>query len=336
MPPKTSGLDYLYNPTLFGVQTGFANKPAAQREQAIYSMLERNIAELALNRFKWTGLPTSISPRFLEMSLLLNGQVVFYWDDNYDKLICAKASSSGFVNFADEPTSFTVIGPGMPSTGLDGGVAFVPKQIGAYIPMRDSDKDNEWKRKRGVSMWSNYLRRSEIDIIQVYASRLAKTDRTLEINTGNARRNKMLASSESTKLSVINLSRQIDEGVDGIQHSPILNPGESIVALDLGIDPEMFDKLHVLRTRWWNECMGLLGIDNANQDKKERLVAAEVGANDSQTDSMRFVNLNARRESIERINEIFGLNIEVEFNVEVEQQEKAMQQMTVGNSEDEQ
>lgn len=323
--PRVSGLDYYYNPVLFG-KHDVANKSSVQREQQIQMMLERNIAELAVNRFKWEGLPSSISPRFLEMTLLLNGQVVIYWDESYDKLICAKASSSGYVNFADEPTSFTVMGPGIPETGIADGVAFVPKQLGAYIPMAHEDKDVKWKRKRGFPIWPNYFRRSEIDVVQIYASRLAQTDRTLEINTKNARRNKMLTSTQNTNLSVVNLSRQIDEGVDGIQISGALDPNTIVAALDLGIDPDSFDKLHVLRTRWWNECMGLLGIDNANQDKKERLVAAEVGANDSQTDSMRYVSLNARREYIERINEVFELEITVDFNTEVEQQAKQMQQ----------
>lgn len=335
MGKRGSGLDYYYNPFLFGGGGNFSNQPAAQRQQQINRMIERNIAELAVNRFKWTNLPDEISQRFIEVSLLMNGQIVFYYDHDYDKLICAKASSSGYVNFMDEPTSFTVIGPG-PATNdvMVQGIAFMPKQIGAYIPMVHKDKPEEFKRKRAISMWPNYFRFPEIDVIKIYASRLATTDTTLEINTKNARRNKMLASTQNTQLSVVNLARQIDEGVDGIQISGALDPSTIVSAIDLGIDPETFDKLHVLRTRWWNECMGLLGIDNANQDKKERLVQAEVGANDSQTDSMRYVSLNARREAVDRINDVFGTKIEVDFNVEVEAQAKQAQQIIAPDSQD--
>jgi hypothetical protein len=70
--------------------------------------------------------------------------------------------------------------------------------------------------------------------------------------------------------------------------------------------------------------MGLLGIDNANQDKKERLVEAEVGANDAQTDSLRFVALQARQQGIEHVNKTFGLNITVDYNTEVEAMAEAM------------
>jgi hypothetical protein len=59
--------------------------------------------------------------------------------------------------------------------------------------------------------------------------------------------------------------------------------------------------------------MGLLGINNANQDKKERLVAAEVGANDEQVQATRNIALNARQQAAERINKLYGLSVEVDF-----------------------
>jgi hypothetical protein len=103
-----------------------------------------------------------------------------------------------------------------------------------------------------------------------------------------------------------------------------------IEAIDLGVDSESFDKLSLLRTRIWNEAMTLLGIDAANQDKKERLVVAEVGANDGQTDSMRFVSLNARRQACDMINDVFAEfldeEVTVDFMVEVNAQEEADEQ----------
>lgn len=98
---------------------------------------------------------------------------------------------------------------------------------------------------------------------------------------------------------------------------------EFIEALDLGVNPDAYDKLSILRTRVWNELMTLLGIDSANQDKKERLVASEVSANDSQTDSFRYVNLNARRQACDAIKLVWGYDVTVEYNAEVEAQADA-------------
>jgi hydroxypyruvate isomerase len=95
--------------------------------------------------------------------------------------------------------------------------------------------------------------------------------------------------------------------------------------VDLGVDTDALVNIHIVRTREWNECMGLLGIANANQDKKERLVAAEVGANDEQSDMMRYVNLNARRMACEQINTMFPkLNVSVEYNTDVDKTAQAL------------
>lgn len=186
------------------------------------------------------------------------------------------------------------------------------------------DLPDEEKRRKAVGMYPNALRIPDIDIVQIYSTRLATTDRSLEINAKNARRNKVITSSPNTQLSMRNIARQQDMGVEAIEVSGAARPEDNIIALDLGIDSTALSELSVLRTRWWNECMGLLGIDNANQDKKERLVESEVGANDAQTDSMRYVALNARRQALGYVNDVFGTNIKVDYNVEVEAQAKAM------------
>lgn len=327
MAGKVSGMDFYYNAALFGAKTPFANNPAANNERMIQINIERNISELAVNRFKWTGLPDSIDPRFLEISLLLNGLVVFYWEDKFDKLLAVKASSTGYVNFMDWPTSYTVIGPGskINAGNDDGATTFMPKMLSGYNPFVEYPAGKA--ERKAIPMWPNYFRQSEIDTIQIYSRRLATTDVTLEINTRNARQNKVVTSTSNTQLSMVNLVRQMDEGVNVIQPKDA-GMLDNISAIDLGIDYHLFDSLSIMRTRWWNECMGLLGIDNANQDKKERLVADEVSANNGQTDSMRYVALQARKQACGYINEVFGHlldeEIEVDYNTEVEAQARQM------------
>lgn len=317
-----SGIDFYYDSKLFG-DGAFNRKPGAQRERGIQVMLERCISELALNRFKWSNLPESVDPRFLEISLLFNGLAVWYWDDDFDKLVAVNGSGTGYMNFLQHPVSFTVIGPGAKIVyGDKASGSFSPKTISAYLPEAHKDLEDNERRRKGIPMWPNYLRMPDIDIISIYSSKLATVDRTLEINTKNARRNKYVTVTANNQLSMENITRQQDEGVEVITVKGAADPNALISTVDLGILPDSYEKLSILRSRWWNECMGLLGIDNANQDKKERLVADEVSANDAQTDSMRFVALNARREAANHINEVFGLNISVEYNVEVEAQAK--------------
>jgi hypothetical protein len=79
--------------------------------------------------------------------------------------------------------------------------------------------------------------------------------------------------------------------------------------------------------------MTLLGINNANQDKRERLVTSEVSANNSQVLLARQVALDARRDACNRINKRYpNLNISVHWNVDEDNlmKEKAMAEDNTG------
>lgn len=320
---RGGGADHIYS----GYGWPMSRNPSVNREVLIERVIANRIIELAMNRFKWDGLPDSIDPRFLEMTLFKNGLAVYYKDDRYDKEIVVRGSGTIYSNVFDNPIAVNTISPGLEieMSGTDTN-AMTSKTISAYDRMRDSELDSEEKQTKAVLIWPNYTRTAEWDVVQVYAPRLAKLDRTIEINTNNARRSRVLKGTPQTQLTVANIARGIDQGDDMLM---VTGPAEDlsfIDSIDLGVTPDQYEKLHILRTRTWNECMGLLGIDNANQDKKERLVAAEVGANDSQTDSMRFVALNARRQACKLINEVFGRSVTVDFNTEIEARENSSEQ----------
>jgi metal-dependent amidase/aminoacylase/carboxypeptidase family protein len=77
--------------------------------------------------------------------------------------------------------------------------------------------------------------------------------------------------------------------------------------------PYVADKIMQYKHDLWNEVMSFLGVGNAKQDKKERLVAAEVSANDEQIEMAREIMLKARQDACEKINKMFGTNISVKF-----------------------
>lgn len=326
MGKNGSGMDQ-YRSALFGTGPYLANNNV-NRERIINRMLMKVMIELAVNRFKWEGLPDSIDPRFLEMTLFYKALAIYYFDEGFNKELVVQGAGMSYLNVFDNPVSFNVIAPGakIDVAGSQTNVQ-TPRILSAYDPARHKELPENERRKKAIPIWANALRYPEIDVVSVYASRLAAMDRTIEINSSNARHNKVLKATPNTQLSIVNANRSMEQG-ETLQVTGPLEDMQFIDVVDLGVDPDSFDKLHMLRTRTWNECMGLLGIDNSNQDKKERLVSAEVGANDSQTDSMRYVSLNARRQACGYIKDVFGTNVSVDFNTEIEQRAKEAQEQS--------
>lgn len=276
------------------IYSRFNNSPSLNKKALLERMYIRVLTELCINRFKWVGMPDSVDLRFLEYMLFNRGLVVFYHDNDYARFMALQAAGVGKINMYDNPTKFTVIGNTMINKTLDA--------------------------KECVPIWANYLRVPDWDIVRVYASQLAEAQRTIEINMISARNPVVLAVDTNERLSLINTFRQLQEGVPVIHGTQSLNPQalqEKMYALNMGVDKDAVLNAQIAKSRIWNECMTMLGIDNANQDKKERMVVAEVGANDGQVLASRAVAMNAREQAAEQINRMYlGLNVSVHWNLD--------------------
>lgn len=309
MGKRVIGRDHVgheyYSAHLNGAASRFNNNPSGNRVAVLQRMYYRVLSELAMNRFKWTGLPDNISVRFMEMELYFRALAVFFKDEERGKFLALQGAPASHINMQGDPTHFTVVGPN-----------YVGKRLRA-MPETEVLADRTTVVEHPaecVPIWSNYMRVPDLDIVLIYATKFAELDRTIEINSKNARRSKVLTVDENTNLSGSNIVRQIDAGEPVIKVTRPLN--DMLTTVDLGVHPETIERLHIVKGRLWNECMTMLGIKTANQDKKERLVASEVDANEEEVDSMRAVNLNSRRRAADQINKLFDLNVEVGYNTD--------------------
>lgn len=265
---------------------GFANSPVNNEIAATQRMYSRVLQEAAINRFTWVGLPDTIDERFLELELYRSALVVFYEDWNVGYL-ALRATGVGALNHYDNPTSYRVFG----------GQKFTTKTLsgGDCVPI-----------------YANVMRAPDHDIVALYANKLAHIDRTIDINIQKMRYSTIITAPEHQKLSWANIMRQLDEGQPYIIASNAMDP-TNMQGIDLSVHPESLPNLLIARTKIWNDCMTMLGINNSNQDKRERLVADEVHANDSQIKATQDIHMKTREQAAEQINKKYNLSVEVHF-----------------------
>ena len=308
----------LYSDHLYGANHIYKSNRTTDLERAAYIMWSRQLTNLAINRFKWEGLPETIDIRFMELTLFYKALSVFYYNNDLNAYLAVQGSGTGYMNYLQNPVSFNIITAGGDFAGDRTQQFQSPNFISAYNPAINYEEVGKDPKQTGIPIWANYLRTPDIDVVNLYARRFAMVDRTIEINTISARQPKILKANQANQLTLTNIARQQNQGAEVIVINSEAISVDDIEVLDLSIDAKQLTELSLMKTRWWNECMGLWGIDNSNQDKKERLVSAEVDANNGQTDSFRLIQLNARRQACEWINKVHGLNISVDFNIEVE------------------
>lgn len=242
------------------------------------------LTEYALNVFEWTGLPTGVDARFIEKKLFEEGKICFF-KDKFLGFLCLPVNESGLQNVYGE---------------------FNRKNIHA---------DNGFTRKRtlenSVVIYNNYLRTPTFTTINLYAIRLSRVQITIDQNLNAQKTPILIVSPENQRLTLKEVYNQY-EGDKPVIYADSELAIDSIRVLKTDA-PYVVDKLTLYKHELWNEVMTFLGINNANQEKKERLVESEVGANDEQIEQARYNMLDARRDACKKINEMFGLNIDCKF-----------------------
>lgn len=242
--------------------------------------------------FKWNNLPNGINEKWIERFLFTEGACIFYKDPNLGYMV-AKLGLDGNLNCYDEPTNILPIAPN-------------------YIYEGEQLVNNE----NAVIICNNDDMIPTSPTIQIYAYKLANIDRTIDVNIIGQKTPIIIRCSDKQKLSLKQVILQRDENQHVIWGDKNLDLTD-VQVLKTEV-PIVFDKLQIQKHAVWNECMTFLGIDNANMDKRERLVDDEVRANNGQIKASEDVMLKARKKACELINKVFGLNVSVERRSDID------------------
>ena len=253
-----------------------------------YTYWYARLVEIAIAGFEWKNLPPEIDPRFLEMILCFDGKALFYFDDDLGEYVALQFFNSSTLDIYREPFKRT---------------AFSPAVNFRYKALDESES---------VIIWNNGLHLPEILPLRLYARRIAECERTIDVNVKGQKTPKIIRSTNEERLTIENLFKKYDGNIPFIFGSKNLADMQDITVLDTTV-PFVADKIQILKRQIFNEALTYFGIENANSEKKERLVSDEVTSNYGGVAIARRTRLNARKLACRKINERFGLNIDVEF-----------------------
>ena len=250
-----------------------------------YNYYVERLTDIAVSRFKWTGFPDSIDTRFLELALFEKGQAVVFEDDVMG-LLSLNTAISGSWN-----------------------VYNVPIKRRAYAT---NGYNKNLTIENSVIVFNNYIRTPSVHHILNFSKKLANIDVTIQININTQKTPIALKANKKQQLSVLNAYKNYDGNVPVIFKEDEFKD-DSISSMSLGapfVSPELYD----LKTKIWNEALTFLGVPNISETKKERMITDEVQRQMGGVLASRTSFIAMRKQACEKINKMFGLNVDVEYN----------------------
>lgn len=269
-----------------------------------YEFYLERLMELSISMFDWQNLPDSIDARFLETILFQNGSIVFFKDDDLENPW--NSDRLGLAENRIENGTYLALPVAMNGRW---NVYNIPTNRRAYASNgynRDLTQDNS------VIIYNNMIRTNSVLTCKLYAQRLWNLDRVIDVNANAQKTPVLIVCDENQRLTAL----QVYQKWDG--NEPVIFGDKNLDIKMLNVlrtdAPYVGDKIYQLKTEIWNEALTYLGISNINYQKKERMISDEVIRNQGGTIASRYSRLEARREAVEQINNMFGLDIEVNYH----------------------
>ena len=246
---------------------------------------------LATSLFTWENLDKYAgtgASRFLEQSLYENGRACFVKDSELGYLALR-------VNRSDKLNIY-----------------MLPTRVMAWSIGYNKDYDFD----DVVYIMNNELMKPTMAIVELFANRLYETERTIDTNLIAQKTPVLIEGDTKTILTLKNVYMQYSGNTPFIFGNKQFDIANKLNVLKTDA-PFIIDKLDIHKHQIFNEALTVLGINNANTDKRERLITDEVQSNDQLINYYLNCFYKTRKKACDEINEKYGLDIKIVLNREV-------------------
>ncbi len=253
------------------------------------------LLSLAINRFRWDGLPETCDARYLEKILHRNGiaTLSFKRDEPTRVYTTLQAMQYGAYNMYGYPVQWRAVG---------------------YDGITDYECDNS----NGVLCYYNFSRLAPWNALEIFARKMTHYERTEDVNLTQQMSPWFGIAPQEKRQELVNLFKQITGGEPVVLGDPgLLDLVNNIKLIDMKV-PLVTEELARSNQNVFNQALLYLGIPHLAFEKGERMIEDEARANTAPTNIMLLDCLQARRQFCNEVNRKFGLDVHVYFNDDFE------------------
>lgn len=262
-------------------------KLASQKNNIEWLCIYNLLWNLSVNNIKWEGL--KIPSNYIEKILIENGAGAFYIENNTLKFDSASTTEQMY----NEPTKWNI---------FDGRKSFTRSII-------DS-----------VYVTNDFLHNPFLIYILNYTEKILDTERTINTSVATHKMPFLIKTNDKKLLTHKNIINQIQNNEIAIFVDDTLNIND--FQFFKTEQDFIIDKLDVHKKFIYAEFKELLGFNNIQIEKKERLITNEAEQNDEVIQNGYCKSmLDSRLKACQELNKLFNLSVSCKLNREVEKNE---------------
>ena len=251
-----------------------------------FNILMNNFKNIALNIFKWDGLPKGLTSEYIEKKLFERGSLFFYKSPKAGGLLCLPADNADNLNVYEYPLRMRTNGHNF---------------------FEDVDYES------GVLIKNNPLKTTTLQTMAFWLESIVDIFSAFKTNLNHSKTPYVISGTKEQMLTLKNLLEQVTGNSIAVFVDKSLSDLTSIDLKQTGVQ-FIGDKLLDAYDRIEDKMLTFLGINNTNTSKRERLVVDEVNSNNDEIENNLDTYFSARKQAVDEINKKFGLEITVEIN----------------------